>query len=172
MKDHGRTGRKTSREGESMRNRGDVVGAILLILLGIGVVIESIRLKVGTPLMPQPGFFPFLFGFLMIGLSIIHLFQGWLGRGKSSQQTQVATFGELRPPVVLVVSMIAYTAVLEWLGYVLPTIFISAVILRVMGLTSWKAVSVTSLSLSLGTYILFGRILGIDLPAGILPFPG
>ena len=73
-------------------------------------------------------------------------------------------------PLVLVVSMIVYTAVLEWLGYVLPTIFISAVILRVMGLTSWKAISVTSLSLSLGTYILFGRILGIDLPAGILPF--
>jgi putative tricarboxylic transport membrane protein len=165
-------GRKTVRKGESMQNRDDVVGGILLILIGIGVVIESIRLQVGTPLMPQPGFFPFLFGLLLIGLSIILLIQGWFGRGKSSQQTQVATFGELRPPMILVVSMIVYTAVLEPLGYVLPTIAISAVILRVMGLTSWKAISLTSLSLSLGTYILFGRILGIDLPLGILPFLG
>jgi putative tricarboxylic transport membrane protein len=152
-----------------MQNRGDMIGSILLIFLGIGVVIESIRLQVGTPLMPQPGFFPFLGGFLLIGLSIVLLIQGWLGRGKSSQQPREA-FGELRRPVILVVSMSVYTAVLEPLGYLLPTIAISALILRVLGLKSWKVLGLASLILSVGTYILFGRILGIDLPAGILPF--
>lgn len=154
-----------------MQNRSNVIGTILLIFLGIGVVIESVRLQVGTPLMPQPGFFPFLGGFLLIGLSIILLIQSWLGRDKLSQQPREA-FGELRRPVILIVSMSVYTAVLESLGYVLPTIALSGLILRVMGLRSWKALSLASLSLSLGTYILFGRILGIDLPAGILPFLG
>ena len=154
-----------------MQNRSDMIGSILLILLGIGVVTESIHLKVGTPLMPQPGFFPFLGGFLLIGLSFVLLVQGRLGRDKASQQPRAA-FGEWRRPLILVVSMSAYTAVLEWLGYVLPTIALAVVILRVLGVTSWKVLILASLGLSVGTYVLFGRVLGIDLPAGILPFIG
>jgi len=71
-----------------------------------------------------------------------------------------------------VVSMGVYTALLMPVGYVLPTIFITALILRVLGVTSWKILGGASVGLSVGTYILFGRILGIDLPAGILSFLG
>ena len=154
-----------------MRNRTDIIGSILLILVGIGAVVESIRLHIGTPLMPAPGFFPFLGGLLLVGLSLSLLIQGWLGRGKSSQQPREA-FGKLRPPVILIVSMSVYTAVLEFLGYVLPTIVLVAVILRVLGVKSWKILGLAGLGLSVGTYVLFGRILGIDLPAGVLPFLG
>jgi len=155
-----------------MQNRGDIIGSVVLILIGIGVVIGSIRLHVGTPLMPQPGFFPFLGGFLLIGLSLVLLVQGWLGRDKAPRQPREAAFGEWRRPLILVVSMSVYTAVLEWLGYVLPTIALSVVILRVLGVTSWKVLILASVGLSVGTYVLFGRILGIDLPAGVLPFLG
>lgn len=155
-----------------MQNRGDFIGSIVLILIGIGVVVGSIRLHVGTPLMPEPGFFPFLSGLLLIGLSFILLVQGWQGRDKAPRQPREAAFGELRRPVILVVSMCVYTAVLEWLGYVLPTIALAIVILRVLGVTSGKVLILTSVGLSVGTYYLFGRFLGIDLPAGVLPFLG
>ncbi len=154
-----------------MRNRTDIIGSVLLIFIGIGVVIESIRLKLGTPLMPQPGFFPFLGGSLLIGLSIILLVQGWLRRERSTPQPREVV-GELRRPVILIVGMSIYTAVLESLGYVLPTIILIAVILRVLGVTSWKILILASLGLSVGAYVLFGRILGIDLPKGVLPFLG
>jgi putative tricarboxylic transport membrane protein len=155
-----------------MQNRGDIIGSVVLILIGIGVVIGSIRLHVGTPLMPQPGFFPFLGGLLLVGLSLVLLVQGWMGRNKAPRQTGETTFGEWRRPLILVVSMGVYTAVLETLGYVLPTTALAAVILRVLGVTSGKALILTSVGLSVGTYYLFGRILGIDLPAGVLPFLG
>jgi len=151
-----------------MGNRSDIIGSVLLILVGIGVVVESIRLKVGTPLMPQPGFFPFLGGLLLIGLSIVLLVQGWLGRSEQKQEA----FGELRRPVILIVSMSVYTAILDPVGYVLPTIAIAVLILRVLGVTSWKVLILASVGLSVGTYILFGRLLGIDLPAGVLTFLG
>lgn len=154
-----------------MWHRTDVIETVLLVFVGIGVVIESIRLKVGTPLMPQPGFFPLIAGLLLIFLALIFLLQNWLERGKASQQPREA-FGELRRPVILVVSMGVYTALLMPVGYVLPTIFITALILRVLGVTSWKILGGASVALSVGTYILFGRILGIDLPAGILSFLG
>jgi putative tricarboxylic transport membrane protein len=154
-----------------MRNRGDIIGSIVLLHIGIGVVIGSIRLKLGTLLMPQPGFFPFLGGLLLIGLSLVLLIQGWLNRGTEPRQPR-ENFGEWRRPLILVVSLSLYTAVLEALGYVLPTILLSAVTLRVLGVTSWKVLILASLGMSVGTYYLFGRLLGIELPAGVLPFFG
>jgi putative tricarboxylic transport membrane protein len=154
-----------------MWSRTDIIESVLLIFVGIGVVIESIRLQVGTPLMPQAGFFPLLGGSLLIGLSAAFLVQAWLEHGHASRQHQEA-FGELRRPLILVVSMSLYTAVLEWLGYLLPTVLITAVILWVLGVTSWKELSLASLGISVGTYFLFCRLLGIELPAGVLPFLG
>ena len=154
-----------------MWNRTDIIGSVLLILVGTGVIVESIRLHVGTPLMPKPGFFPFLGGFLLIGLSLVLLVQVWLGRGKPSGQGRQA-FGEVYRPLILIVSLGVYAAVLESLGYVLPTTLIAGVILRVLGVKSWKMISLVSVLLSVGTYLLFDRILGVDLPAGCLPFLG
>ena len=154
-----------------MWSRTDIIESVLLILVGIGVVVESIRLQVGTPLMPQPGFFPLLGGLLLIGLSVTFLVRTWLEHGQASRQPQEA-FGELRRPLILVLGMSLYTAVLEWLGYILPTVIITAIILRVLGVTSWKELTLASLGISVGTYFLFGRLLGIELPSGVLPFLG
>jgi putative tricarboxylic transport membrane protein len=148
-----------------MRNKRDMIGSVLLILTGIGVIVWSIRLQVGTLLKPLPGFFPLVVGLLLIGLSLILLVEGWQGRGKAPQ-----AFGEWRPPSILVVSLGVYALILDPLGYVLATIFIAAVTLRILGITSWKAVIRSSLILSVGVYLLFSRLLGVELPAGILPF--
>jgi hypothetical protein len=80
-----------------MRNRTDIIGSLLLIAIGVGVVIESFRLKLGTPLTPQPGFFPFIGGSLLIGLSIVLLVQGWLRRGESTRKPREVA-GGLRKP--------------------------------------------------------------------------
>ena len=154
-----------------MQNRTDIIGSVLLILIGAGVVIESIRLKLGTPLMPQPGFFPFLGGCLLIGLALLLLAQGLRRRADSTRQPGEA-IGTLWKPAILIVSLCVYTAALDPLGYVLPTLILVAVVLRVLGVTSWKILTLASLGLSVGAYVLFGRILGIDLPAGVLPFLG
>lgn len=155
-----------------MWNRTDIVGTVLLLCVAIGVMIESFRLKIGTPLTPEPGFFPLAGGLLLLVLSLIFLIQSWRGRNKAPQHQSREAYGELRRPAILVVSISIYTALLDPVGYVLPTIFLAALILRVLGVTSWKVLSFTSVALSVGTYILFGRILGIDLPAGILAFLG
>ena len=154
-----------------MRNRTDIVGSVLLILIGAGVVIESIRLKLGTPLMPEPGFFPFIGGALLIGLALVLLVRSLRRRAERTRQPGGA-IGNLRKPVILIVSLSLYTALIGPLGYVLPTTILVAVILRVLNVTSWKILTFASIGLSVGAYVLFGRILGIDLPAGVLPFLG
>jgi putative tricarboxylic transport membrane protein len=146
-----------------MKNRSDAVGSLLLFLLGIGAVFGAIRLKVGSPTEPQPGFFPFLGGLSLIVLSTIIFFKG--RRGES--QKKVA-FGEVGRPALLLVVMIGLVAVLGSVGYVIGTFIASGLILRILNVKSWWTLILTSLCLSIGTYVLFDKLLGIDLPVGVL----
>jgi putative tricarboxylic transport membrane protein len=147
--------------------RDDLLAGLLLALVGLGVALGAIRLHIGTPLHPQPGFFPFLGAAALAFLAVILVVQAALGRSTGTE-----AFGRLGPPAILVVGMGVYVAILEPLGYVPGTILIAAIILRVLGVRSWRVLGVTSLALSVGTYLLFARLLGIDLPAGILQFLG
>lgn len=147
--------------------RDDLLAGSLLALVGMGVVIGAIRLHIGTPLQPQPGFFPLLGGGALTILAAILLFQAALGRSTGSH-----AFGKVGPPAVMVAGMAVYVAILEPVGYVPATILIVVVILRVLGVRSWPTVGLTSLLLSVGTYFLFARLLGIDLPAGVLGLLG
>ncbi len=148
---------------ERRRNWSNVVASALFLLIGIGVTIGALKLKVGTPVRPQPGFFPFVAGVIVVGLSSILMVQGWLGRGKRAEP-----FGEIWRPACLVAGIAVYVAILDPLGYVLSTIFISVVILRILGVKSWRVLASSSFLLSFGTYFLFARVLGVELPAGIL----
>ncbi len=152
---------------DQKRNWGDIIGSLILLLIGTEVVIGSIRLHVGTPTNPQPGFFPFSGGIILIGLSLILLAYGWLGHGK-----RIEAFGEVQRPAILVGAMAVYVGILDHLGYVLATILIAVVILRVLGVKSWKVLGLASVLLAGGTYLLFARLLGIELPAGVLEFLG
>jgi hypothetical protein len=146
-----------------MKNTGDVVGSLFLFFLGIGAVIGAIRLHVGSPTEPQPGFFPLLGGLSLVVLSSIIFFKGGTGQ---SQKKMV--FGEVGRPALLLVVMIVLVAVLDRLGYVIGTFLASGLILRILNVKSWRVLILTSLCLSIGTYILFDKLLGIELPVGIL----
>jgi putative tricarboxylic transport membrane protein len=146
-----------------MKNLADIAGSLILILVGIVAIIGAIGLHVGTPTEPQPGFFPFMSGAFILVLSSIILVQGWLGRGN-----RPAKFGEVRRPALLVVALIAFVAVLEPLGYLITSLIIVALVLRIMGIRSWRVLLTTSFAMSIGTFVLFDRLLGIALPVGIL----
>jgi putative tricarboxylic transport membrane protein len=146
-----------------MKNAGDAVGSLFLFLLGIGAVFGAIRLKVGSPTEPQPGFFPFLGGLSLIVLSTIIFFKGRIG-----QSQEKIAFGEIGRPALLLAVMIALVAVLDSVGYVVGTFLASGIILRILNVKSWRIIIFTSLCLSIGTYVLFDKLLGIDLPVGVL----
>ncbi len=146
-----------------MKNRGDILASLLLILIGIGAVIGAIGLQVGTPTEPQPGFFPFLSGAAIILFSLIILVRGFFGRmeGKGS-------FGEIRRPAMLVGVLIVFVALLEPLGFIITSLVAIALVLLIMGVKSWKALLISTFAFSIGTFLLFDRLLGITLPAGVL----
>jgi len=145
-----------------MRNAGDVIGGVFFVLVGIGAIAGGIGLQVGSISEPQPGFFPFVGGCALVVLASILLVLALQGRSQGVQ-----TFGEIKRPALLVVAMILYVVVVEFLGYPIATAILSGVVLRILGVR-WGVVCVTSLVLSVGTYILFDRFLDVILPLGVL----
>jgi putative tricarboxylic transport membrane protein len=144
-------------------NWRDIGASLFFILIGIGTVIGAIKLRLGTPTHPQPGFFPLLGGVFLIVMSSILLVKSRRGGGQRAE-----AFGEMRRPAILVAGMAVYVGALGPLGYVPATIFIGAVILWILGIRSWKVLVASSIGMSVGSYFLFFRLLGVELPAGVL----
>ncbi len=150
-----------------MRNKRDMIFAAVLIPLGIAVIIGGLRLKLGTPLHPGAGFFPFLIGIVLIALSVSLLMRAWLMGGGAHQP-----FSEWKQASIVVAAQAFYVATLDVLGYVFCSILLSFAVLRSMEVRSWKTLLGASLIFSVGAYILFRYLLAVDLPAGLLEFLG
>ncbi len=147
--------------------RDDLLAGSLLALVGVGAIVGAFRLHIGTPLHPQPGFFPFLGGSALALLAVVLMVQATLGWSTGSE-----AFGRVGPPATMVAGMAVYVVILEPVGFVPATILIAGIILRVMGVRSWRALVLASSFLAVFTYYLFARLLGIDLPAGVLGLLG
>jgi hypothetical protein len=131
----------------------------LLTALAIAVCVEAVRLRVGSALDPQPGFFPFVAGLLLVALSALLIVTA-LRPGKGG----TTAVGRLGPPVTLVAGFVAYVWLLPWAGYPLATTLLMILTLRVQA-TRWRFAVPAALLLSLGSYALFVR-LGVPLPRG------
>jgi putative tricarboxylic transport membrane protein len=146
-----------------VKKTSDALAGLIGIALGGAVMIASARLRLGTPTEPQPGFFPFTAGTILVILCVILSVKAFSGRSEGGE-----AFGELWRPGLLIIGLLAYSIVLDVLGYVIATLLLSAVVLRVLDTKRGWKLAVISLLLSVGTYLLFDRLLDVSLPGGIL----
>lgn len=147
-----------------MRKPGEIVVGLCFAAIGIVFTIGAVKLQIGVPTEPHPGFFPFTDGVILIALSVIFLFQAWGGRVGESH-----AFGNVWGPAIVVITLVLYVAMLETLGYVITTAVLSAVVLKVLDAKPLALVLV-SLGLAIVSYLLFTRLLGVMLPPGLLTF--
>jgi putative tricarboxylic transport membrane protein len=146
-----------------MRKVGDILVGIVFLFIATVFTVGGIRLEIGTPTEPQPGFFPFLGGITLIILAGILLFQGWQGKSSGTQ-----AFGKLWGPLILTAGLVAYVAALETAGYIIATTILSAVVLQILGTKSFWVMSAISIILGVGSYFIFDGLLGVPLPVGVL----
>jgi putative tricarboxylic transport membrane protein len=146
--------------------RRDVTASLAFLALGIGACIGASRLGFGSIHAPEPGFFPWLAGLALVGLST-----ALLGRSVRQAGAATASTGDRGKPALLLGALALYVVVLEWLGYPLATAGLCAVALHILGVR-WPLALTVSLGLAVVTFILFRRVLGVELPPGVLAFLG
>ena len=146
-----------------MRKPGDVIGSLVLLFVSAWAIIGGIKLHLGKASEPQPGFFPFWGGVVLAGLSGILLVQAVAGRSKGSEQ-----FGALWRPLIMILGLIVYVAFLDSLGYILSTLVLAIILLRVLGTKKPWVLALAALIIAFVSYVLFDRLLNVTLPRGVL----
>ncbi len=146
-----------------MKNSYDVIGGGMLCVLAIAAGLGATALRVGSLTEPQPGFFPLVGSVLLLAFSIVVIVRGCRGAERARMSG-----GNLWRPFPLVAVLLVLAPAMDLLGYVVSSFITSAFVLRIMGVKSWWITVVTGLCLSVGTYLLFDKLLGVELPVGFL----
>lgn len=141
----------------------DRISGGMFFLVGLGALIGAVRLQIGSPGEPQPGFFPFLAALGMLVLSVTLIVQDWRGRSSGTEP-----FSNTRPPLYTLLGLVAFVVIIGPLGYMPAIAVLTIVLLLVLGVRErWKFALLVPL-VSIGSFILFDKLLNVPLPAGPL----
>lgn len=135
------------------------------LLLGLGVMALSLRLPVMGPAGPSGGFLPLILGAILAGSSLTLLLQPfrtylpvdeaeWPDRGGFGRITAV------------VAALVAFPNLMPFLGFLLTSLVVMLCLLPAIARRHWLANVVLSFAASGGIYLVFARLLGLNLPRG------
>ena len=147
--------------------RADVTIALILTGLAAFVLLEASKLSFGSMRVPRTAFFPVILATLLLMLSLILLGQALRGAPTGRGPERIEAEGWFRIGATLV-ALIGFALALERLGFLLSTLLLMVLLLRAIESLEWHKVFAVALATSLVAYALFGWLLGIPLPAGIL----
>lgn len=156
---------------------------VVLAVVGVTVVSNSIELGLWARLGPGPGFFPLVLGSLLTVLSLMWVAEEVRAHRAPAADELVAPAEpeldipeepteELRPRLVvaIVVSLVLLAVLMPVIGFQLAMLFFLVFHLRVLGKRRWLVTAVISLVGSFGVFILFTRVLAVNLPAASIGF--
>lgn len=150
-------------------NKSELVAAGLLIALGIMIVQQARRWVYLTPDGPGPGFFPLWIGYLMIVLAAVvglrHVYAVW-----RRQPVERANWKGSARVLIGWAGLAISIALLKPLGFVLSFLLLVFFLVMVIFQRSFVAALSVGVGASLGFWLLFVKLLQVQLPAGPLGF--
>lgn len=100
----------------------DRIGALLLLLMGIGVVAEGRSYNVGNLTRMGPGYFPVVLGIVLLGIGAFLLVTSWKEKGDEAPEIP-----DLRGSVLILVGVLSFV-VLGHYGGLVPATFAATTI--------------------------------------------
>lgn len=142
-----------------------MITSVLFLGLAVGAFIESMRLPFGSVSAPAAGFFPAVLAVLLAITSLLACVDALRSGNKSVTQAERLTWKKL---LLTVGSLFVFAFVFERLGYLVATFVFIIFLMRAVEQKSWPLAIALGLSASVGSYLIFGLLLGAPLPAGFL----
>lgn len=132
----------------------EAVVAVILLILGIGVIVESRRLGAGwTTDGPAAGYFPFYIGVIIVISSVGILYQALAGKNKNTDVFVDAV--QLKRVMSVLIPAAIYVLATSFLGlYVASAIYI-ALFMVILGKYSWVKSVIAALSVNVLFFFMF-----------------
>jgi hypothetical protein len=144
----------------------DLGSSLFWIASAALIILSSLRLQLGEPQNPGPGFLPFLVGILLLILSVALLF-------RSLRESKIKESGQPQPSAqkfklfATVGALLIFALAFPHLGFLLTTIPLMIFLPRVVGDLKWRTSLLIGISTSVGMYLLFKVWLKVQFPAGL-----
>ena len=151
--------------------RSRISGIVLLAVALVWIVLVYQTIAPGQGGEVGPRAFPLFFGYVLAGLSLLLLLQSFRPPAADpDDETDAAAAtlpGERLAVAITVGGLVVYGMLLEPFGFIPSTAFMVAVLL-LFGLRVRSPVMIggMAIGLSLGCYLVFGKLLGTYLPPG------
>lgn len=146
----------------------DQMSGLFWLGISIFVCFESIRAGSGTFHSPGPGFLPFWAGTVLGTFAMILIVTNILKKQK--EITNLWKGVEWSKVILVFASLLIYATLFAKVGYLITTFGLMAVLLGVVERRKIWIQGVTALITALVTYFVFYKLLGVQLPKGILDF--
>jgi len=152
-----------------VKNSADLLSGLFWTGVSLFVTVESFRLGIGTGHNPGPGFVPLcsavIFGVLGFVLIVTNI-------QKKRWERRIADLWkhvEWKKVVWVVLSLFLYAFLFSKIGYLLATAGVMTFLLRITRRSKmWIPEIAGALMIALASYFLFGVLMGIQLPKGLL----
>ncbi len=148
---------------KTKRLNGELIFNSVLMIMGVVIVIESLRIGFGTLKSPGSGLFTFLAGLLMVVLNFAIMF------GTKSKKSEIVLdrYGSGNF-FFMSITLVLWIILMPLLGYVVITFIATFVLSKTMRLEGWLKPLLLSVGTTALCFVLFDYILYLDLPRGFL----
>jgi hypothetical protein len=142
--------------------------SLFLMILSAAVINEALELEVGTPNTPGSGFM--IFGAaVVLGLLALHQFIKSVRSNKPGAEAAAERIHWGRIAAVIVANVL-YVYLFRPVGYFVCTFLLLCFLFQVLERGRWIQRVVGAALTTFFTYVLFARLLQLNLPKGVVPF--
>lgn len=146
---------------------GQLVPAMIWVAIGSAIAAGAYNLGLGALNRPGPGLFPFVIG---VGMALLSLSVTATAFRVAKAPALATETRRALPVIAVVAALIFYTVALERIGFVLCTLLFLVTLLGVLGRSSWLVAITASAGITVVSYLIFAKLLKINLPIGPFGF--
>jgi putative tricarboxylic transport membrane protein len=149
----------------------DRISSLCLVFLASGITIQAYILGPGTWADPGPGFFPMGSGIALGLISFLILAGALLDSKPEKENTLWPGKRDMKKIILVILSVLLYAVLIEYLGFILCTFFCMLFLLKVIEPQKWIPAFFFAAITSLISYTVFEIFLKSQLPRGIIMGP-
>jgi hypothetical protein len=138
--------------------RANAASSAVVIAVGLGALILSLAMGLGTPAAPQPGLWPFIISCVMVALGLFQLIIG-----RHNRDAEKFTRMSLAPLTGLV-TLAAMVALMPVIGFELPALVLCVIWMRFLGGETWRSTLLVSAIVVGAFYGIFVLALNTSIP--------
>jgi len=153
----------------SKRER-DVVSTLVWLFAAIAICYGSVGLSLGTFRRPGPGFFSFLAGVVLGGLSLLVFLRSFKQQSEDGKKAFWANPQRGLKMSYAVIALFLYAVAMNYIGFALSTLLFLGFLMRGVDPQRWSVVILWSIFGTVVSYGIFKYWLDVQLPGGIFGF--